>query len=1275
MSRSDRVSGADEGEVILLLNRNRRNVSWLLLLALLVVGFLFVHTFLDHPREMAMDPYGVLRNHPSEGLSFLLLATFLVVFRSLDRSIEALTRQGVKSREIMERSDDATLVVDAAGIVRFANPAADRFFNAESRPLTGRPFGHPLTGVGGAASVTTVGRSGAPRYGDMRVADLVWEGKAASVVTIRDETARRRAETRLAESDRRFQEVLETVSLIAVQLDPQGTLAYCNDYFLALTGYGREAVIGKNWFDTFVPGERAAEIRAVFLAVLADDPVARHHVNAIAVADGRKRTISWNSVVTYGLDGEPNGVTSIGVDITEELTAREALEASEARYRALFENMINGFAYHEVVTDDEGRPVDYVFLEINGAAEKFIGVPRGELIGRRVTEALPGVENDPTDWIGQFGAVALNGEPTTFQAYSAPLHRRFNVSAYSPRRGYFAVVFEDITERELGRRRLEWEMKVDVALAKLAHEILSFDGDELKPLLDLILESAQQLTESGIGFVGYLDEDTGFLVAPTMYGTVYEQCRMAHKTPVFENVGGLLGWVLKEKKPLLTNDPSDDPRSGGVPEGHIPITRFLGAPAMVGDRLVGELALANAARDYTERDLDVAVQLADLFALALDRFRNRQLLQNSESFMKHLMNTVPRPIAYRDLQGRFVQVNAACEEFLGGPAEDILGKTWADFLPPDEAAFARQWDVDVLEQAGARTYEAPFTLGGGPPRDILVTKAALSDAAGKPVGIVSVHHDITDIKRAEDTLRESVDRFRAIAENARMGIVHVDDEGTILYWNQASEAILGYTVDEAVGKKFYDLYATDDMRQTLREQMDKLREDGGGVPRSKEPLPMLAVRKDGAERLLEMSLAPFQVKGRWNVVGIFQDITERTRQEKMLEELFFAVEQSGYAALITDAQGRIEYANHRFVELTGVQPGMVFGLELCSALLKREDSNLCHAIQAAIRGGDSFRTDLEGSAISGWDDGRWFVLSAHPIRNRESELIGAHIMIEDITERRRWARSLELSNEKLLQTITRLGETRMQLIRSEKLASLGQLSAGVAHEIKNPLNIISMNAQLAKGVADVPAEVLEGLGVIEEQVIRAVKITENLREFARERKPEIVLVELRAFLENTIALVEYEMNVENLTVERRFGDEPVVIRGDPDQLAQVFLNVIGNARDAMNEKQRDYSYDELAAIGWKGSLTIDLRREDASVVVSFADTGVGVAPEVIGKVFDPFFTTKGEGGGTGLGLSIAYGIVENHGGGMEVESVPDTGTTVAIRLPLADDGERMGEWT
>jgi len=242
-----------------------------------------------------------------------------------------------------------------------------------------------------------------------------------------------------------------------------------------------------------------------------------------------------------------------------------------------------------------------------------------------------------------------------------------------------------------------------------------------------------------------------------------------------------------------------------------------------------------------------------------------------------------------------------------------------------------------------------------------------------------------------------------------------------------------------------------------------------------------------------------------------------------------------------------------------------------------------------------------------------------------------------------------------------LGETQAQLIQSEKMASLGQLVAGVAHELNNPIGFVHANLQLLEEQTRKIAEAAPGsAGALKareavhkllvrsrEGTARVKKIVEDLRTFSRVDHAELLEVDLHEGIDRTLSLMEPRLK-DGIRVVKQYGELPPV-RCYAGQLNQVFMNLLMNACDAMPEG---------------GEITIRTARTEQGVRLDFSDTGPGIPPEIRSRIFDPFFTTKAVGRGTGLGLSISHGIVERHGGRIGVESSVGSGTTFSLELPL-----------
>lgn len=188
--------------------------------------------------------------------------------------------------------------------------------------------------------------------------------------------------------------------------------------------------------------------------------------------------------------------------------------------------------------------------------------------------------------------------------------------------------------RKQAEEALTWEAEVNAAMATLSHQLIALVAPE--KIATLVLEQAKRLTGSTFGYVGYIDQQTGFLVCPTMTRDIWEVCQVMNKGIVFEQFGGLWGWVLNHRQPLLTNEPATDPRSTGTPGGHVPIERFLSVPAMMGPTLLGQIALANAPRDYTDRDLAVIQRMASIYAMAIQRKRDEDAIRQYAGRLQHI---------------------------------------------------------------------------------------------------------------------------------------------------------------------------------------------------------------------------------------------------------------------------------------------------------------------------------------------------------------------------------------------------------------------------------------------------------------------------------------------------------------------------------------------------------------------------------------------------------------------------------------------------------------
>ncbi len=332
--------------------------------------------------------------------------------------------------------------------------------------------------------------------------------------------------------------------------------------------------------------------------------------------------------------------------------------------------------------------------------------------------------------------------------------------------------------------------------------------------------------------------------------------------------------------------------------------------------------------------------------------------------------------------------------------------------------------------------------------------------------------------------------------------------------------------------------------------------------------------------------------------------------------------------LTFDARGVITSLNGAAERLLGLRASAVVGRQIEDVLQTVPD--LLAWTRRALR---AERLLQETDLALTLDDGRRVTVraSASELRDESGTPDGLVILLRDITE------------------VNRL-ET--QLRRADKLAALGTLAAGVAHEVKNPLHALSLNLHLLQETVRSPqpstAEVKEYFEILRSELQRMHHIVENFLRFAKPAIPEVKLLDLHALLERVLSLVAFEAAGQGVTIETAFDPAVESIPGDDGQLSQVFLNLCINA---------------LQAMPGGGSLVVTTRAADSGMAITVRDTGDGIQREILRHVFDPYFTTRPR--GVGLGLAIAHRIVEGHRGTIDVESEVGKGTTMIVRLPLA----------
>ena len=480
------------------------------------------------------------------------------------------------------------------------------------------------------------------------------------------------------------------------------------------------------------------------------------------------------------------------------------------------------------------------------------------------------------------------------------------------------------------------------------------------------------------------------------------------------------------------------------------------------------------------------------------------------------------------------------------------------------------------------------------------------------------------LKRVETqaSLEKSNVRLSGILESAMDAIITIDADQRVLLFNPAAEVMFHCPAGKAIGRSI-DEFLPQRFRKAHEEHIRVFGRTRITSRRMGTLGTVTGLRSDGTEFPAEASISQVDVAGSKLYTVILRDVTERKRSE---EQLRLAIEAAPSGMILVDQQGQIILVNAQIEHQFGYSRHELLGQPV--EVLVPESFRAAHVgDRQRFFSASSTRQMGKGRELFGRrKDGSEFPIEIglNPVDTPE----GIHVLasVIDITERKR---------------------LEQQLRRTERIAELGTLASGMAHEIGTPMNVILGRAEYLLG--RVKEETIQkGLQTIITQVERITKVMNQLLAFARRRSPERVPLVLRDVVEQSLEMFEQRFESARIEVKLDTDDRCPNIHADPDQLSQVLINLIMNAIHAMPDG---------------GSLRIAIASADDTVKLTVTDSGHGIPTDVLKKVFEPFFTTKEFGKGTGLGLTVVKGILEEHGGSIAVESQEGKGTTFTILLP------------
>jgi PAS domain S-box-containing protein len=656
--------------------------------------------------------------------------------------------------------------------------------------------------------------------------------------------------------------------------------------------------------------------------------------------------------------------------------------------------------------------------------------------------------------------------------------------------------------------------------------------------------------------------------------------------------------------------------------------------------LVGVLCLADRGAPPSPEDRLLLRAIAGHASIALENACLFTRMQQANRHWQEIFDAIGDFIVVHDEQNNVLRVNRSLADFIGIAPDQLIGVNMRALeaisagAPPHSCPFCRSGEGldEYVHPALERTYlistSRIHAANQGPPSREFDAMGAMGMSSSAQLQTVHVLKDITDRREAER-------RYRELFDNIQEGIYVSTPQGRFVEVNDALVRILGYSSRDEVLQLDIptQVYFSPERRRELAETLKR-----GGEMRNHEEV---LRRKDGSPVHVFMNCFAMR-DAAGNILqhrGLMLDVSGlHQSQTELQKERDFSSKILNYTQsliLVTDTEGVISYANRRWSGL-GFQQSQILAHPLPDLCAPPRRAALREALAAVARGQQVDNFDLplvRGDGVSAQ-----FSVNFSPISGEDGRVSNIVVVMTDVTDS---------------------AMLRSKLMHAEKMAAVGQLVSGVAHEVNNPLTAILGFTDLLMENPELPESARRDLRVILQEAQRTKQIVQNLLSFARQMPPQRQPVQVNSILQRTVHLRSYDFISHGIQVVERLDESLPQVVGDSHQLQQVFLNILNNAYDAVRETARPARIEITSA------------RAEAFVEISFRDNGPGIPDP--GPIFDPFFTTKDVGKGTGLGLSICYGIVREHGGEIVCHNNLDSeGATFIVRLPVASETASFG---
>jgi PAS domain S-box-containing protein len=1075
-------------------------------------------------------------------------------------------------------------------------------------------------------------------------------------------------EKKLKESEEKYRTLTEQ-SFLGIAILQDDIIQYVNKQLAYTVGYTVEEIMAweKGGFLNFIyPEDRKFIAKQARKKQSGESDV----INQYQFRGIRKNgDIIWLEVFskTINYKGKPADFVTIH-DITDKKTSEQKIKESEEKYRSLFDNMNAGFAYHKVIVDENNKPIDYQYLEVNPAFEKLTGLKADQMIGKKVTEILPGTENDPADWIGKFGNVGLTGNPLTVEDYSEALDRWYKVSGYSPKKGYFAVTFTDITEQKkaeliiaeseekyrslfnnipfaiilftiegtildcndainlitgysrkelIGNNFKDFNFYVDTPSAGIKKRERQIQDGKIPSVREILLhkkDGSQFWGRSQIKFMKLQNQTyiQAIIQDITESKNIEKQISDLAKFPS-ENPNPVLR--VNNKKIIYINKAGRD-LFGLMEESKIPDTLEDNIINAFDENIIKTLEVKFNDEYYSFSIMPIIIEgYANVYGTNItDRKRSEIALNLEKKFADDIFNSSTDTIfVFNPETGKAIRWNNGFSEVSGYTNEEISKlKAPNSYYNKEDLENAAEAIKNVMT-TGKTTLEMFLITKDGRKIPYEYTATTLEDFDGN-ILIVSVGRDLTERKEAEKEIQYQA----SLVENVNDAILSLDLDFNIQSWNNAAEKIYGWEEKEVLGKNLNDVipveFPNDDNEKVVEQFFKNGFWKGEGIQ----------YHKNGT-KLIILSSSTFLTDNSGNRTGmvtINHDNSEYKKAEERLREseakfrgifetipdIFFLISSDG---TILDYKGTIEELYVPPEEFLGKK---IFNV-LPESIAELSQNMLKKTLETHEPQTIEYNLNIQGET---------HFYEARHLYFPEDKVLA---FIRDITERRKAEEKLLISERKYREAFDRANFYKDLF----------------THDISNILQVVNSSAELISyqlGDSDKSKDIVNIAGIIRKQVERGSKLVSNVRTLSRIDEEQIPTktLEISRILENSIDFVEkaYEERNVKITIEGLKGK----YNANANELIQdVFENILINST-----KYNENSNVEITVRISK--IKID---KQTNFKIEFIDNGIGVPDDRKKAIFlsgnREFKGSKG----MGLGLSLVSKIVQIFNGKIWVE--------------------------